>query len=250
MRTYRGSRTHVLDWTEQPRFLSELAELVSPCPVEIGADALWMPRGYGKPREARLETSGPQWLPGERAWREIQDWWLVHKRGANTPNWDIAVGCTVEGRRVLVLVEAKAHRQELSPAGKRLRKDASRESLEDHEHIGRAIAKANEGWQQIDARENISWDSHYQLANRLAFAWKLGSLGIPVVLVFLGFIGDDGIADVGEPFSDDAAWDSAFANYSQGSFPIGFLDRQSHIENIQLWVLGRNRPVLEISLKR
>ena len=48
-------------------------------------------------------------------------------------------------------------------------------------------------------------DSHYQLANRLAFKWKLATLGIPVVLLY--FTGrDEGIADAGEPILDDAHW--------------------------------------------
>jgi len=48
-------------------------------------------------------------------------------------------------------------------------------------------------------------DSHHQLANRLAFTWKLATLGIPVVLLY--FTGrDEGIADAGEPILDDAYW--------------------------------------------
>ena len=39
----------------------------------------------------------------------------------------------------------------------------------------------------IDVRVCISHESHYQLANRLAFACKITSLGIPTVLVYLGF---------------------------------------------------------------
>ena len=38
----------------------------------------------------------------------------------------------------------------------------------------------------------------------LAFTWKLTSLGIPTVVVYLGFLGDSGIANAGEPFSDEA----------------------------------------------
>jgi hypothetical protein len=35
----------------------------------------------------------------------------------------------------------------------------------------------------------LSRDSHYQLTNRFAWAWKLASMGVPVVLGYLGFQG-------------------------------------------------------------
>lgn len=64
------------------------------------------------------------------------------------------------------------------------------------------IAEACAGLQLLGPAVRISRDSHYQLSNRVAFAWKLATLGLPTVLVYLGFWGDDGIADVGEPFWD------------------------------------------------
>ena len=136
---HRGSRKHVLDWTDRPAFLSELRELLPEVPREIEGEVHWMPQGHGNPDEGRLETFGPSWLPGHPAWREMEDWWLKHKRGANTPNWDIAVGCTIEDRPGLVLVEAKANWPELSTAGKLLRSDASQNSHQNHAHIGAAI---------------------------------------------------------------------------------------------------------------
>jgi hypothetical protein len=46
--------------------------------------------------------------------------------------------------------------------------------------------------------DTLTADSHYQLANRLASAYKVASAGIPVVLLYLGFTGDTyfGIASV------------------------------------------------------
>ena len=247
---HRGSRKHVLDWTEQDGFPSQLVDLVSPCPVEIRDDARWMPRGPGKPAEARLETFGPKWLPGHPAWQAIMEWWLVHRIGANTPNRDIAVGCTIAGRPGLVLVEAKANHPELRCAGKRLPKNASKRSRENHEQIGLAIATANVGWREIDSRVQISRDSHYQSANRLAFAWKLGTLGIPVVLVFLGFTGDEGIGNVGKPFPDGESWDRAFLDHIRESFPAGLLEGRIDLGHSPVWVLSRSRPVIEASSRK
>lgn len=245
---YRGSRKHVLDWTSQSTFAAELTALLSPVPIEIGADAQWMPRGAEYPAEARLERFGPAWLPDASLWLNLRGWWLRHHRGANTPNWDIAVGCKIEGRPGLVLVEAKANWPELSRDGKLLAEDASDNSGENHEHIGSAIDAACAGWRLIDPRVSICRDSHYQLANRLAFTWKLASLGIPVVLVYLGFTGDEGIReDVGAPFRDDTDWQRAFSEYAHGVVPLDLFDRRLDVGLSPVWLLSRSRPILQQS---
>jgi hypothetical protein len=59
----RGSRKHVLDWTERPEFCAELLQLVAPVECRLTAQSKWMPRGYRSPDEARLETFGPEVLP-------------------------------------------------------------------------------------------------------------------------------------------------------------------------------------------
>ncbi len=244
---YRGSRKHVLDWTARPKFATELTALVLPIPVKITAGAKWMPRGLQEPDEARLETFGPDWIPSHLAWANLIDWWLLHKWGANTPNWDIAVGCTIEDRPGLVLVEAKANWSELKVDGKVLRKNASKNSQENHKHIGRAIDEARSGWRRIDSRFTINRDSHYQLSNRLAFTWKLGMLGFPVVLVYLGFIRDEGIHDVGDPFADDQDWKRAFSDYAGSIVPLKLFDRRIDLGPAPVWLVLRSRPILEVS---
>jgi hypothetical protein len=248
MVTYRGSRKHVLDWVAQPSFTTELVELLSPVPVQISADSKYMPLGVERPLEARLETFGPAWMP-TLPWPDLRDWWLKHKRGANTPNWDMAVGCTIEGRPGLVLVEAKANWRELGRGGKVPGRKPSDKSKENHDHIGRAIDEACAGWKQIDPRVFICRDSHYQLANRLAFTWKLATLGVPVVLVYLGFIGDEGIrADAGAPFLDDREWQRAFSEYTSGVIPLELFKKRIDLGAAPVWLLSRSRPILEQSV--
>ncbi len=220
-------------------------------PASIDADALCMPRGADSPREARLEEFGPKWLPGNPAWSELQRWWLRHPHGANTPNWDIALGCMIEGRPGLILVEAKANWPELGLAGKTLANDASPNSRENHDQIGRAIDEAQQGWQRVDQRVRFSRDSHYQLANRLAFTWKLAMLGIPVVLIYLGFTGDEGIrADAGAPFADAADWRAAFAGYTRSIIPLELLDRRIDLGPAPAWLTLQSRAVMEVSAPR
>lgn len=247
---YRGSRKHVLDWTGQRAFLPELAGMAAPAQVIGLESASYMPQGYAAPDEARLESFGPARLPDNPAWDELQRWWLKHPRGANTPNWDIAVGCIIENRPGLMLVEAKANWPELNTAGKASQDPSRSSSIDNHLHIGAAIAEACEGWRRLDARISISRDSHYQLANRLAFTWKLAQLGIPVVLIYLGFLGDEGIRDAGTPFSDDADWQHAFGNYIRSAFPTDLLGRRIDAGKAPAWILSRSRLVLEQSTEK
>ena len=119
-----------------------------------------------------------------------------------------------------------------------------------HSRIGAAIEEAARGWRELDDGVAISRDSHYQLANRLAFTWKLAQLGVPVVLVYLGFTGDDGIAEAGKPFRDDADWQVAFGEYVDGVVPLGLFERRLELASTPIWLLSRSRPVLEISPPR
>src|SRR5581483_5853402 len=138
---------------------------------------------------------GPNALADACSWADLRKWWLVHHEKANTPNWDIAMACEIERSPGLILVEAKANLPELSKAGKAPERRASSKSLENRERIGAALAEASEGLKPFAPSIKLRIDSHYQLSNRLAFAWKLASLGVPTVLVYLGFWGDTGIAN-------------------------------------------------------
>lgn len=247
---HRGSRKHVLDWTGSPRFAPEFLEMLAVSGIAFTSDSPIMPLGYSRSDEARLERFGPDWLPGDDRWAELEDWWLVHKRAANTPNWDICIGGEIEGRPGLVLVEAKANKPELGVAGKKLPTDASERSRANHEQIGRAIVEACAGWQVLDTRVAITRDSHYQLSNRLAFTWKLASMGLPVVLVYLGFTGDAGISDAGEPFADNADWQRTFAEYAQSRVPLELFDGRLEVNGTPVWLLSRSREVLEPSPSR
>lgn len=63
----------------------------------------------------------------------------------------------------------------------------------------------------------LSADHHYQLANRLASAWKLSSLGLQVALVYLGFIGDEYFPDC---FVDANHWMRTIGACVHGVVPL------------------------------
>src|SRR5215217_4056296 len=92
------------------------------------------------------------------------------------PNFDIASTCTIGGAPGLLLVEAKAHDQELKreAAGRRLTKDASDDRKASHQTIEGAIMDARKG---LSGDTSLAWrigrDSHYQMSKRFAWSWKL-----------------------------------------------------------------------------
>jgi len=206
-----------------------------------------MPRGYREPDEARLETFGPRCLPGHPAWQTLSKWWLKHERGANTPNWNIALSCELDGRPGLILVEAKAHEYELKSEGKILDPDASDNARANHTQITTAIDEACRGLRLLEPDIAIACSSHYQLANRVAFTWKLATLNIPTVLIYLGFYGDTGIGDVGPPLTSEAHWKQTFEKYAKPSACPRLLERRLDCGAAPAWIVVRARPVLEAS---
>ena len=248
---YRGSRKHILDWIDANReaFAASLTDLLRPGGATVMPSDFWMPQGYGAPGEAKLDQLASEFL-SEFIRRTLSDWWLVHKRGANVPNWDLLVACSIGGQRGLVLVEAKANEAELKVEGKRLQANVSAHSRENHDRIGQAIEQAREALDEITPGVRISRDSHYQLSNRIAFAWKLASLSVPTVLVYLGFLGDAGIADIGPPFDDEKHWQATIRQYMAGVLPPDFAERPLDCGTATMQLLIRSRPVIEVSPRR
>ncbi len=79
---FRGSRLHVLEWTDRASFPDDLLDLVKPLQCRLRPDSIWMPRGTRHPHEARLERFGPLAYPGHPAWDQITRWWLASPGGA------------------------------------------------------------------------------------------------------------------------------------------------------------------------
>lgn len=246
-RVYRGSRKHVLDWVESPGFLDDLQSMVTPVRVTLRRPVTVFPRGYAAPREARLDQATPELAVAHAVRDELRDWWLQHHRGANTPNWDLVVACEIENRPGLVLFEAKANLPELKTDPKPLKVNASDNSKRNHRRISAAIAEANTALRKHGWSTNISIDSHYQLADRVAFMWKLATLGIPTVVMYLGFIGDEGIRDAGPPFASVDDWREAFHEHAKGVIPDEMVGTRLELGAAPAWLLVRGRPILSPS---
>lgn len=216
----RGSkpRCHSITHGPSSAVARRLSDLGSPF-ATVTCDDRWMPQGFDDLEEAQLH-SAPHILDSGLS-VQLRDWWLAPaSRRALTPNWDIASTCTIEGRSGLLLVEAKAHEQELETAGRKLERGESGDRAASHDQIGRAIERASAGLTTTTSLEwSISRDVCYQMSNRFAWAWKLTELGLPVVLVYLGFLRAEEMRDRSAPFGAHAEWERLVRAHSQPLFP-------------------------------
>ena len=223
---HRGSRPRCVLMVEGSReeVANRFTQLVNLPDVTVSSSDVWIP--YGKPRwedgswdikpshEAIL--SKPNTLVAPLIQAQLRTWWLAVSRGANAPNWDIATTCSIKGEPGLLLIEAKAHGKELSEAGKPRPKSSN--GWKNHERIGLVIAEASEHF-QIATGEcwDLSRDHHYQLSNRFAWSWKLASLGIPVILLYLGFLNAQEMAADGPLFRTESEWTRTLRAHSRGT---------------------------------
>ncbi len=225
---------------------ARLTQLVALNSVMVSAQDRWMPTGLpqltaGKwdrrpADEAKLGKPNP--LVGPAHQQALQEWWLAVARGANTPNWDIASTCTIDGTPGLLLVEAKAHFKELGHAGKS--KPGSADSKLNHDRIGKAIDEACAAWQ---GATNLPWglsrDSHYQLSNRFAWAWKLATMGVPVVIVYLGFVNATDMADSRTLIGSADEWERGMKAHAAGVVPDAIWESRAEFNGVPVIPLLR-----------
>lgn len=209
-RELKGSRLRCLMATSlgDKNVAAFINQMVRPH-AHVSQTDTWQPRGLLDGDEARLGEA-VDFLPLEQ--REmLTAWWLAVRERANTPNWDIVSTCQVEGRRGLVIVEAKAHRGELHRDGK------GAGNVENDKRISTAVAAASDALGGATAGWRLCTDTHYQLCNRFAWAWKVASLGVPVVLVYLGFLDADEMGDGALKTPED--WRSCLLGHAAGVIP-------------------------------
>ena len=160
---------------------------------------------------------------------------------ANTPNWDVASTCKIEGKEGLLLVEAKAHRNELTKRGKR-KPTGSQNRRKNHERIGSAIKEANAGLGSVTRGIwGLSRDHHYQLANRFAWSWKLAMLGVPVVLLYLGFLNADEMD--GALFRTEDDWACALKDHARGVVDNSGWGNRLDVNGTSFWPLIRAHAI-------
>lgn len=137
------------------------------------------------------------------------------KHNGKTPNWDIISTCQINGEKGLLLVEAKAHCRELEEVGKPSAQEKSDNSKANHESIKKAIEEANSAIDTQYPGIAISRDICYQLSNRIAHAWWVANHGIPVVLMYLGFLDVTDMENNYKILKSDDEWQECFRKHAE-----------------------------------
>ena len=232
-RSQRGSkpRCHLFTDGTRAEVAGRLTALVRPF-GSVARTHNWLPVGFNDVEEVQLHK--PNALIGNETSRELAEWWFEDPSGWG-PVWDLASQCVLgtgrDARSGILLVEAKAHTTELAreAKGKKLEACASLDSQRNHHSIGKAIQDANVGLRSLT--HNRGWeltrDDCYQMANRFAWAWKLVSVGTPVVLVYLAFLNAIEMSDQGDPFGEHGDWVDCVKTHAKDAVPAEVWDRNS-----------------------
>ena len=233
-RDLRGSRLRCLMLNSMPReqVAATLTQLVAPLAAIDPQHDHWMPGGFLEPEEAKLGEC-PRFLSNDLR-RKLTAWWLKQTKGANTPNWDLVSTCRVNGEPGFILVEAKAHDGEAKEEGKQPG------NAENDQQILTAIEEANRGLNAITPGWQLSRDSHYQLCNRFAWAWKLSTLGVPTILICLGFLHATEMSDHGRAFDSAQGWDTVIREHSSGVVPAAAWECRLQTSAAPMWALIRS----------
>ncbi len=206
-RDLKGSKLRCLQLTALPgidvtRTLNCLIEPYG----KITDQDVWIPGGFLNPDEAQLDKVADIPVLKDKS-AALKNWWLEqYDANTRTPNWDIISTCKVSGEDGLLLVEAKAHHGEL------IQKDPCGAGGVNLASITGAMNDINKqtGW-------NLSAEEHYQISNRFAWSWQLASMGVPVILVYLGFLNADEWAD--DKLKDHNDWEKSVREYSKYIVP-------------------------------
>lgn len=217
---------------------------------DIGPSDRWAPKGFREPAEIRLDEAQGFVKSAEQRAR-LRDWWIgpgVMKM--RTPSWDLVSTCRLGGAPGLMLVEAKAHLSELNSD------PCTAKEKRNIETMRRALGEATEKWNDLlrAASEAQGWkprhwmklvpSCHYELACRLAFALKLAEMGIPVILVYLGFLHADELEEQnGIVFRDEAEWRLCVVEKTKQTVPEEIWDATFDVDGTPLSVLVRAASV-------
>ena len=235
----RGSRPRCVLLTDgrAERVAERLTRVVRRSEVVVSSGDCWQPQGTCDVGEAQLNKplKGSKALVPDSVRCELGKWWLAKDTGQTaTPHWDIASTCTISGQTGLLLVEAKAHSKELSRRNKCGAAPVNRKQIEN------ALGEANAGLRRVTGGSwELSAEHHFQLANRFAWSWKLASLGVPVVLLYLGFLDAVEMRDRGSPFGKNDDWRDSLLEHCRSVVDVSCWERTLDIGGTPLLPLIR-----------
>jgi hypothetical protein len=207
---------------DSPGYIGALNFVLTGTGTIISGDDVHRPIDSSNDKEYELPEYCREHLAGRFDIREIKEpvWWIVKRtQFVRTPNFDLISTATVSGEPGLLLVEAKAHHGELETCGKSFKRGSNPEN---HQKIGESIVKANRALNHVNPGFKLSRDASYQISNRIAWGWRLASLGVPVTVLYLGFLKDSYWPC--DQFKSAEDWMKAARRYLGNVIPIEILN--------------------------
>lgn len=222
---YKGSKKHILELIDSNDFIATVNTILSPYQADITDKKYMQPKGAMDVSECGIQSfintnKLKERFPTLKDF-DFNKWWSPYS--GKTPTWDMISLCKLHGKDAFLLVEAKAHQTEFAKSGKtKLKLDATEDAKKNLKNIEDKIEEACVSLNSTSKGFNISTNKAYQLSNRVAFAWKLNQLEVPVVLLYLGFTGDSYFTD---KFESKLIWEEKFTKYIDGVVPVDFINK-------------------------
>lgn len=219
----RGSYRHMLDFASAHNFREVMNGFLS------GTDSILAKADHRHPcgrsnkhewTECELEDHLKRYPLPEYSGLDRR-WWIAYK--GSRPTWDLVSHIEVDGKPGLLLVEAKAHFDEMDEKNTKSPADLKNErSVANDLSIRLRLAESNLALTQMGLGEfHLSADHDYQLSNRVAYLHKIASDGVPAVLMYLGWIeSPDWLTDA---FPDSSAWERAVKTHFTRVGPAEFI---------------------------
>lgn len=191
--------------------------------VDFTKDFKYFPKGPTCHKEVELDKARIPINGSTEYCKKLQGWWL--DKYARTPVWDFVCTATIDNTPGLILIEAKAHQNELVKE-----KDSSgaKEGSANRSKIESVLSEVNTKYNY-----KLSASNYFQLSNRIAWSIKLASLGIPVVLIYLGCIDTKelSISKKDSLINRANQWDDLVKAYSE---KVSFRDWEKKISGQQM----------------
>ena len=174
-----------------------------------------------------LEFLGPDAADVKSAWTEF------FPQTGNVPNWDAIGLLQLESNTEFLLVEAKAHAEEIKN-GCRAKERGGRPMIRE------ALSKTIEAMRSKANPE--SWlGQYYQYANRMATLYFLTQHNIPSRLIFIYFVGEDSTLykDPMHCPKDRQEWDDCLSKMYKHLGIAGASELERRVHQLFLPVCGR-----------
>ena len=176
-----GSECHLLRWMGRHRCAFDKL-LIENMSFSNGASIQWLDFEFdSKEQWPDAELKGLEFLKGEQYLSLQKKWKDFWPLGGGIHNWDAVGWIIANGKRDLLLVEAKAHTNELISHCGAKSKDSIDKIIKAFDQVKSALnVPADKDWTKL----------YYQFTNRVATLHFLKNNGINANMLFIYFIGD------------------------------------------------------------